>query len=265
MKIASLIILFLAFSSSAIQAGIGDYDSSDFHALDWGLSFDGNISARGSVNLHRFSVHTDGLVALDVLASETKFTQGGDRIHARFEDGSWDLSTFDDHNNDGILSTLNSWIYLFRDDGNLTQDDNIPQLSRTGKSILMDNLGDNTFHLGYGYDRNGSNRSYHDPLGIFELEAGDYLLAIGAAQLSLRNAVDGSNSGAGSCAEYVFGECRAVGSYYIDIYGGDVADNTKIVANPIPAALPLFVSALGLMGIAGWRRRRSIETENDLP
>jgi hypothetical protein len=31
---------------------------------------------------------------------------------------------------------------------------------------------------------------------------------------------------------------------------------TPVAATPIPAALPLFASALGAMGIAGWRQRK---------
>jgi hypothetical protein len=44
-------------------------------------------------------------------------------------------------------------------------------------------------------------------------------------------------------------------------YAGDFpigANGTTIT--PVPAALPLFVSGLGLMGALGWRRKRKAQT-----
>ena len=35
------------------------------------------------------------------------------------------------------------------------------------------------------------------------------------------------------------------------------AGNVLVTATPIPAALPLFVSALGGLGYLGWRRRKA--------
>ena len=37
-------------------------------------------------------------------------------------------------------------------------------------------------------------------------------------------------------------------------------DNFKIVATPIPAALPLFATGLGVLGLLGWRRKRHDQT-----
>ncbi len=38
----------------------------------------------------------------------------------------------------------------------------------------------------------------------------------------------------------------------------DAASSSNIIATPIPAALPLFVSALGLMGFTGWKRKKTL-------
>jgi hypothetical protein len=57
----------------------------------------------------------------------------------------------------------------------------------------------------------------------------------------------------------------AAGTYYLRFFGV-IAGNSDInshltalagtvTATPIPAALPLFISALGLVGFAGWRRK----------
>ena len=247
------LLALLPFSAGA---AIGDYDKHDFYAQAWELTLQGEISERGEVDVYRFVVNTPGLVAFDVLASEYAYSSGGDRIDPVFEGGIWDPATFDDHNRDGVFSNLDAWIYLFRDDGDLTQDDYIPQVNSRGREILMDSMADNAFRLTFGDDRNGSNWSYQDPLGFFDLPGGEYLLAVGAADLTLRDAVAGSSSGSPTCSDYS-GTCQAVGSYLIDIYGGDVTDNAVLIPNPIPAALPLFASALGFMGFAGWKRRRN--------
>jgi hypothetical protein len=38
-------------------------------------------------------------------------------------------------------------------------------------------------------------------------------------------------------------------------------DNVQLSAVPIPAALPLFGTGLGIMGFVGWRRRRRVHAE----
>ena len=60
----------------------------------------------------------------------------------------------------------------------------------------------------------------------------------------------------------------ATGTYYLRLFGviagnsninshltGLAGTLTAVAATPIPAALPLFASALGLIGFLGWRRR----------
>jgi hypothetical protein len=39
----------------------------------------------------------------------------------------------------------------------------------------------------------------------------------------------------------------------------DVVDLTPVQATPLPAALPLFASGLGAMGLIGWRRKRKAQ------
>lgn len=50
----------------------------------------------------------------------------------------------------------------------------------------------------------------------------------------------------------------ALGGFCIDAPCGHFSiDNVELSAVPLPAALPLFSAALGLLGFLGWRRRRT--------
>jgi hypothetical protein len=75
-------------------------------------------------------------------------------------------------------------------------------------------------------------------------------LASSAISGSISDAIQHSTT----CSEYLFGECAAVGSYRIDIYGDGVIDNVPVIANPIPPALPLFASVAALLGYFGRKR-----------
>jgi hypothetical protein len=49
----------------------------------------------------------------------------------------------------------------------------------------------------------------------------------------------------------------AYGRFYLNNFGGEIKFDLALAATtPIPAALPLFISALGGLGYAGWRRRK---------
>jgi hypothetical protein len=48
-------------------------------------------------------------------------------------------------------------------------------------------------------------------------------------------------------------------STLVGAYGAAI-DNVSIAATPLPAALPLFGSALGAFGLFGWFRRRLTAT-----
>ena len=50
----------------------------------------------------------------------------------------------------------------------------------------------------------------------------------------------------------------ALGGFCIDVPCGHFnIDNVELSAVPLPAALPLFSAALGLLGFLGWRKRRT--------
>ncbi|GAB2177397.1 hypothetical protein [Dongia sp. agr-C8] len=102
-----------------------------------------------------------------------------------------------------------------------------------------------------------------------QVPAGSSLTDANAAPLSLTNtagllALGSTNGGALSTLSL------AAGTYYLRLFGllpgninsghmltgisGTIAA-TAVAATPIPAALPLFASALGLFGFVGWRRK----------
>jgi hypothetical protein len=49
---------------------------------------------------------------------------------------------------------------------------------------------------------------------------------------------------------------NAPGGYYIGVTGPDLNDYLGVTTTPLPAALPLFASGLGALGLFGWRRKR---------
>jgi hypothetical protein len=66
---------------------------------------------------------------------------------------------------------------------------------------------------------------------------------------------------------YTFDVGASGSSTALDFLGYNVPSNTFLsevsvtqdeVATPVPAALPLFASGLGVMGLLGWRRRRKM-------
>lgn len=101
-----------------------------------------------------------------------------------------------------------------------------------------------------------------------QVPAGSSLTDANAAAISLTNTAGllslGSNNGALGTMSL------AAGTYYVRMFGllvgninsghaltgvsGSIAA-AAVAATPIPAALPLFASALGLFGFMGWRRK----------
>ena len=157
-----------------------------------------------------FTVNTADLITIDVLSWEYDF--------------STQMPV--DVNNDGEIAFIDSFIYLFHDDGNLGTDDLVA-------------WNDNGL-LGADGSISGL-----DSFLELNLAAGNYLLAIGDSDLSAANAVAGLNPGSsGPYTAYPFSEQFLIsdhGDYRVEI-GGDVS----IV--PIPGSVALAGIGLLLVG-----------------
>jgi hypothetical protein len=71
------------------------------------------------------------------------------------------------------------------------------------------------------------------------------------------NASDNSPSGSANLL-FALGAFGSVGSYPVQPFSFslDAVLTVSQVATPLPAALPLFATGLGAMGLLGWRRKR---------
>lgn len=199
-------------------------------------SVDGQIYARydatgsqtGSTVDHlRFTVGTDGIVKIDILSWES--------------DPVTDAPT--DVNGDGEIAFLDTYLYLFRDDGSLDSSD----------YIARNDDSDGTYADGSIWRTD----SYLE----LNLTAGNYLLAIGAYDLGMDEAIQRENRDVfypircdiagpdctGTASASGHGDYRVSFSSNVSL-----AENGKL---PEPAGLGLL--GLGLAGFALWRRRKT--------
>jgi hypothetical protein len=64
----------------------------------------------------------------------------------------------------------------------------------------------------------------------------------------------------GECATNASGACTGTGGGNIQLVSGSQISFEGFTPTPIPAALPLFATGLGAMGLLGWRRKRKAQT-----
>ena len=185
-------------------------------------------SQTGSTVDHlRFTVGTDGIVKIDILSWES--------------DPVTDAPT--DVNGDGEIAFLDTYLYLFRDDGSLDSSD----------YIAHNDDSDGTYADGSIWRTD----SYLEQ----NLAAGNYLLAIGAYDLGMDEAILRENRDnfypircdiagpdcTGTASASGHGDYRVSFSSNVSL-----AENGKL---PEPAGLGLL--GLGLAGFALWRRRKT--------
>lgn len=190
--------------------------------------YDASGNQTGSTVDHlRFTVGTDGIVKIDTLSWES--------------DPITDAPT--DVNGDGEIAFLDTYLYLFRDDGSLDSSDYIAQ----------NDDSDGTYADGSIWRTD----SYLE----LNLAAGNYLLAIGAYDLGIDEAIKREN-------QDIFYPIRC------DLAGPDCASTARSSDHgdyrvsfssnvslpgdgklPEPAALGLI--GLGLAGFAFWRRKKA--------
>lgn len=123
---------------------------------------------------------------------------------------------------------LDTQLYLFRDNGSAHG-------ALTGRRVARNDDSGRR-----GWDNDGSISGLDAYLRRIMLRAGDYVLAIGAAELTQREARRGSNLGSGSAAS---------GNYQITF-------SNRAVLTSVPAPAPLTLLGIGLVVLA-LRKRRS--------
>ena len=197
---------------------------------------DGQIYARydatgtqiGSTVDHlRFTVGTNGIVKIDILSWES--------------DPVSDAPS--DVNGDGEIAFLDTYLYLFRDDGSLDSAD----------YITHNDDSDDTYADGSIWRTD----SYLE----LNLTAGNYLLAIGAYDLGMDEAIQRENRDVfyPIRCDIAGPDCTSTasasghGDYRVSFSSNvSLAENGKL---PEPAGLGLL--GLGLAGFALWRRRKT--------
>lgn len=211
-KVASALVLCAAsLSSHASFVANGEIES----------IYDSGNKIGSSVDQWFFTVGSDSEVSIDVLSWEA------DEEGIASDDGFPEAV---DLNNDGEFSFIDSFIYLFLDDGDLGVDD----------LIAFNDDSSNTYGDG--------SLSYFDSFLVADLFAGNYVLAIGSA-LSVEEAVAGISNTVdfpASCDVDPFFGCFLQssdrGDYQVS-FNGDVFE--KNVEVPEPWALGLF--GMGLL------------------
>jgi hypothetical protein len=76
--------------------------------------------------------------------------------------------------------------------------------------------------------------------------------SVAAATNDFVLAIDGLAHGTPAFAGFLFAD-----KHFIFEAGAGTVHVSPVAATPVPPALPLFVSALGGLGLVGWRRRRA--------
>jgi len=194
--------------------------------------FDGNNKIGSTVDTWSFSVLSDSTVAIDVLSWEAD-------EEGRETDDFFPESV--DLNGDGEFTFIDSFIYLFADDGDLSADD----------FIALNNDSYSTYADG--------SLSFFDSFLEVDLFAGNYILAIGAtdngAGLSVEEAISGLSAVTqfpAACDNddpfFCILEESNVGDYQIS-FSGDVAQQVDV-------SEPYMLSLLGLGLFAMTTRRR---------
>lgn len=192
-----------------------------------------------TVDHWRFKVNSGGLIAIDVLSWEW---DSGDLFD---HDGNFSEPV--DVNGDGEIAFLDPVIYLFADDGTLDINDLIDFSIDSGGPTTSDGsiwMADPLLAVTIKPARTGYN----------------YILAIGALDLTAAEAIEGLNLVPGDMSQYPWSGDASGGHWESDhgdyriTFTGDLEVTNLATAVPEPSTLALL--GIGIVGIIGygWRR-----------
>ena len=181
------------------------------------------LAGGSSVDYIYFTVNSYGRVTIDTNSWEK---DSEDRFN-----GNGITDEFVDVNGDGEIAFFNTHIYLFVDDGFLDASDLIASNDNSTRTYGDGSISKNDAYL----SRN--------------LAPGNYVLAIGAANFSLSEALSGFNSGS----------FYPVGENFTKIDHGDyqVTISGDVTPGVIPEPTTFLLMGVGLSGLAFCRRQKN--------